>query len=217
MGKQDSLKIKFKEGEHFFSGIEKRDNIYELISQLWNLDMEYRYFMTCIFSLSVNYSCMVRLQMVKQGRLLGQGDAQPAQLLPGTSGDCEAGEVFSEGNISISTVTAGDPLPVPRPKGSSWKEGNQGRNHLDSFSSLVLTVKADLTTRASSGSKSELDGIGQPSESQEGRGFSSPDYPFRTRSGSDEVACIFSPLSPATRALMEQYLDVFSRFCLPSL
>ena len=43
MARQDSLRIKAREGDYFFSDIEKRDDVYELISQLWNMDMEKRY------------------------------------------------------------------------------------------------------------------------------------------------------------------------------
>jgi hypothetical protein len=43
MSKQDSLRIKAREGDYFFSDIDKRDDVYELISQLWNMDMEKRY------------------------------------------------------------------------------------------------------------------------------------------------------------------------------
>ncbi|KAL6079447.1 GTPase activating protein (GAP) [Balamuthia mandrillaris] len=39
---RDSLRIKTKSEELFFSGIERRDDVYELLSQLWNIDMENR-------------------------------------------------------------------------------------------------------------------------------------------------------------------------------
>jgi hypothetical protein len=42
MARQDSLRIKAREGDYFFSDIEKRDDVYELIPQLWNMDMETR-------------------------------------------------------------------------------------------------------------------------------------------------------------------------------
>ncbi len=41
--KGDSIKIKTKSDEFFFSNIKQRDDVYDLLSQLWNIDMEKRY------------------------------------------------------------------------------------------------------------------------------------------------------------------------------
>jgi hypothetical protein len=48
MARQDSLRIKAREGDYFFSDIDKRDDVYELISQLWNMDMEKRCVRACV-------------------------------------------------------------------------------------------------------------------------------------------------------------------------